>query len=367
MEQLVSNEAARRQKLVARWLYLGVGMLVVQIALGGITRLTGSGLSITEWMPILGVFPPLNEHAWQLAFEKYQGIAQFRVLNAHFTLSDFKAIYFWEWAHRDWARLVGLVFLVGFIYFLVRKYFTKGMVIPLVILFLLGVAQGVIGWIMVRSGLNETNLYVSHIRLAVHFISALVLLCYTLWFALLLSVPESNRVFNKRLQKQTIAIIAILAIQLMYGAFMAGLRAAPFAPTWPGINGSLLPGQINHYGNQTYHGIDQIFSNPLAVQFIHRSLAFIIFWLIFSWTFFTGKLAKRQAAETLKVWHWWPGIFVLLQVILGILAVTHSIQIVVGKFGVYEILAESHQLVAMLLLVSLICNLYLLRGRQIAG
>lgn len=364
MEQLLSKQAVHRQKMVARWLYLGVGMLMVQIALGGITRLTGSGLSITEWQPLLGALPPLNEQAWQLAFEKYQGIAQFRFLNAHFTLSDFKAIYFWEWAHRDWARLVGVVFLIGFAYFFIRKYFTKGMVIPLIILFLLGAAQGLIGWIMVKSGLNETNLYVSHIRLAVHFISALVLLCYTLWFALLLSVPEGKRIFSKKLQHHTVVLIVVLALQLIYGAFMAGLRAAPSAPTWPGINGSLLPGQISSFGNHSYQGIDRILSHPLAVQFIHRSLAFTLFWLVLAWTISSGKFAKLRQADALKTWHWWPGILVLLQVVLGILTVTHGTQIVPGKFGAYEILAASHQLVAMLLLVALICNLYLLRGRE---
>lgn len=356
------SEAKRRQRIVAKWLYCGVAMLMVQIALGGITRLTGSGLSITEWQPLLGALPPMNEQAWQLAFEKYKGIAQYRFVNPHFELADFKAIYFWEWAHRDWARLVGVVFLVGFVYFLIRRYFTKGMLIPLVILFVLGAAQGLIGWIMVQSGLNETNLYVSHIRLAVHFISALVLLCYTFWFALLLSVPDTKRSANRQMHRQTILLIAVLGVQLVYGAFMAGLHAAPAAATWPGINGAWLPGQIEHYGNIHYHGIEQIISHPLAVQFVHRSLAFIVFVLLIFWTVAAQRNFRMEQLRSIPKWHWWPAAFVLLQVVLGILTVRHGTQMIPGKFGIYEILAEAHQLVAMLLLVSLMANLFLFKG-----
>src|SRR5690606_25315793 len=127
---------------------------VIQVLLGGITRLTGSGLSITEWKPILGTIPPLNEQAWQEAFLKYQQIAQYKLLNSHFSLSDFKAIYFWEWFHRNWARFMGLVFIIPFVYFIFTKKIDKKMIKPMIILFLLGALQGLIGWIMVKSGLN---------------------------------------------------------------------------------------------------------------------------------------------------------------------------------------------------------------------
>src|SRR5690554_963452 len=163
-----------KRKRVAYWLLTGVFMIVVQIIIGGVTRLTGSGLSITEWKPIMGTIPPLSEADWMEAFEKYQGIAQFKYLNASFTLSDFKFIFFWEWFHRVWARSLGVVFAIPFIYFLVKKYFSKDMIGPLILLFLLGGLQGLIGWIMVQSGLNDTDLHVSHIRLSVHLMAALV-------------------------------------------------------------------------------------------------------------------------------------------------------------------------------------------------
>ena len=193
---MIENTVAKKSNAVAIWLLIGVGMIIIQVLLGGITRLTGSGLSITEWKPILGAIPPMNEAAWLKAFEQYKQIGQFKHLNFEFTLSDFKFIYFWEWFHREWARLIALVFLIPFIYFLVKKMFRKEMINPLIILFLLGAAQGLIGWIMVASGLNDENLYVNHIRLAIHFTSALGLLVYTYWFAMLLLVPSTYSEIN---------------------------------------------------------------------------------------------------------------------------------------------------------------------------
>src|SRR6186997_385547 len=134
-------------KPVAIWLLIGVGMIMIQVLLGGITRLTESGLSITEWKPITGTLPPLTASDWQVEFDKYKNTDQFRYIHADFTLSDFKFIFFWEWLHRFWARLLGIVFLAGFVYFLVRKKFKQEMVIPMIILFLLGALQGLVGWI----------------------------------------------------------------------------------------------------------------------------------------------------------------------------------------------------------------------------
>ena len=188
----------RKKKIVAYWLLIGVFMIIIQVLLGGITRLTGSGLSITEWKPIMGAVPPVTEQDWNIAFDKYKQIAQFKYVNSHFELDDFKFIFFWEWFHRLWARLLGVVFAIGFVYFLVKKYFDKQMILPLVILFILGAAQGLVGWIMVASGLNDTELYVNHIKLAMHFMAALLLLVYTICFALQLLVHEHRRDGRKR-------------------------------------------------------------------------------------------------------------------------------------------------------------------------
>jgi heme a synthase len=356
------SDNARKQRAVARWLLLGVAMLIIQVGLGGITRLTGSGLSITEWKPIMGFIPPLSEAEWQLAFDKYKQIAQYQYLNAHFTLADFKGIFFWEWMHREWARVgLALVFLIGFVYFLIKRYFSRDMIVPFIILFILGALQGAIGWIMVRSGLNDTDLYVSHIRLAVHFMTALLLLCYTLWFALKLLVPEGDRTSHSGLRNFTLLTIGLLAVQLTYGAFMAGLKAAPAAPTWPTINGVWMPDGLDHYGTRTYSGSQVWTSQPIAIHFIHRNLAYLLTLFILLWFLWAGRV---NGSKRLRSWRWWPMLLVLLQVTLGVFTVlnaTHTAP--AGHFGLFEYIAESHQLVALCLLSAMLANLYLLRAR----
>jgi cytochrome c oxidase assembly protein subunit 15 len=306
----------------------------------------------------MGALPPLSEQDWQLAFDKYKQIAQFKFLNSHFELSDFKFIFFWEWFHRVWARLLGVVFAIGFIYFLVKKYFDKGMIIPFIILFILGAAQGLIGWIMVASGLNDTNLYVNHIKLAMHFIAALILLCYTLWFALQLLVPEEKLVYNSRLKNFTVITIAVLAVQLVYGAFMAGLKAAMAAPTWPSINGAWVPDNLM---------VQSFVNHPINIHFMHRLLAYLLFTLVLFWYGAASKAAKQQKDSLLQTVRHWPFVLVIVQVVLGIVTVISAPHIVFGKFGGYEILAELHQLVAMFLLISLVICLYLVRGTNQAG
>jgi cytochrome c oxidase assembly protein subunit 15 len=349
------NSTGREKQncIIARWLFIGVAMLIVQVLLGGITRLTGSGLSITEWDPIMGAMPPLNGTQWQHAFEGYQKIAQYKYLNINFTLGDFKFIFFWEWFHRLWARLMGFVFLIPFIYFLIKGYFKKWMITPLVMLFVLGGMQGLIGWIMVSTGLNDQNLYVTHFSLAIHFIAAMILIGYTLLFALMLFVPKEQRVANASLKNFALMITAMLTVQLVYGAFMAGLKAASTAPTWPSINGTFIPPGVFADGF-----VQDALHNPLAIQFIHRILAYVIFILILLWWWQARKI--NISASFNKAKHL-PLAFVLSQVVLGIAAVLTSTFIVHGKFGVFESLAELHQLTGMLLLLSLLSVLYILK------
>ncbi len=340
----------RKRKAVAYWLLTGCIMIIIQILLGGITRLTGSGLSITEWKPIMGALPPMNAEEWNAAFAKYQEIAQFKYLNSHFSLEDFKFIFFWEWFHRLWARLLGVVFAIGFVYFLVRKYFDKRMVIPLIILFLLGGAQGLIGWIMVASGLNDSDLYVNHIKLAMHFMAALVLLIYTFWFALQLLVPQGQHIQQQQLYRSTIGFILLLTVQLIYGAFMAGLKAAPYAPTWPDMNGVFMPDSI---------GSASWINNPFNVQFWHRMLAYILVVVAIIWTVKAFKVTRRAALfHRVRAL---PIVLIVIQLVLGIYTVLHAPRMGSSAFGSYELLAQLHQLVAMFLLMALFLNLYLLR------
>jgi len=348
------NTTARSSRLVATWLLIGVGMTVIQIALGGITRLTGSGLSITQWDVITGSLPPLNEQQWMAEFDKYRQTPQFQLLNFDFTLSDFKFIFFWEWFHRLWARTIGLVFAFGFIWFIVKKHFKKEMITPLLILFLLGALQGAIGWIMVASGLTGDAVYVKPTRLALHFIFALGLLCYCFWFAMQLLVKSESIIRNASLRKWNLNILVILIIQLLYGALMAGHKAATVAPTWPTINGDWVPGKLF---------IDQPFllnfiDNKILIHFIHRGLAYLLLLLIVLWSV---KLMRTKGSVLFEKIKYWPFYLVVAQVVLGIMSLLTSTGIIPGQWAAFEWMAQLHQLTGMFLLLSLVWTLYIIR------
>lgn len=342
----------QQQRPVAIWLYIGVGMLIVQVLLGGITRLTGSGLSITEWKPIMGALPPMTEDAWQAAFEKYQKIAQYQYMNRHFTLSDFKAIYFWEWLHRNWARFIGVVFAIPFIYFLIKKKIDNSMIKPLIILFILGGLQGAIGWIMVQSGLNTEDLYVSHIRLAIHFIAALILLCYTYWFALELSTDRKELIAMPGLRKLNSWLLGVLTLQLIFGAFMAGLHAALVANTWPDINGMWWPAGMFTKGGL----LTDITHNAITIQFIHRGLAYLITILVVMWWWKASEAPENSLLHRIR---YLPLLLVLLQVMLGVLTLLGS------QVRIPLLQGILHQGVGMLLLLSLVWTLFLTRNKTV--
>lgn len=329
-------------------------MIIIQVLIGGITRLTGSGLSITEWEVITGALPPRSAAAWAEAFEKYRQTPQYQLLNSGFTLEDFKFIYFWEWFHRLWARLIGVVFLIPFVLFLIQKRFRPSMVRPMIVLFLLGALQGAVGWIMVASGLTGDAIYVAPVRLALHFLFALVLLAFTFWFALSLLAGDSARIEDRRNYRTLIALLALLALQLVYGALMAGHKAAPAAPTWPDINGSIIPPQLGNSG----HGWLDLVENRITIHFIHRGLAYVlvafVLWL-------TIRMYRQPATGLLRRIRSLPMCLVLLQTALGILSVLSSRGIVPNQWGRYEWLAQLHQLTALFLLLSLVSLLYLFR------
>ncbi|MGC4037847.1 MAG: COX15/CtaA family protein [Chitinophagaceae bacterium] len=340
---------------VAIWLLIGVGMIIIQVLLGGITRLSGSGLSITEWEPVKGALPPLTEQQWIIQFEKYKQTPQFHLLNFDFTLKDFKFIFFWEWFHRFWARLIGIVFAIPFIVFLVQKRFKPEMIRPMIILFLLGALQGAVGWIMVASGLTGDAIYVEPTKLALHFIFALGLLCYTFWFALLLLVPKNDITVSRSLNKLNWIILVFVFFQLLYGALMAGNKAATAAPTWPDINGSIVPSGMFASSD----GLFNLLGNKITIHFIHRLLAYLIFILIVVWTIKANKYSSSG------LWHKakrFPVFIVSLQILLGIFSVLASIHIVPNHWGLFEWMAQLHQFVAMLLLLSLIFTLFLIRN-----
>ena len=348
---MIRSSDGRHKRIIAIWLLVGVFMIVIQVLLGGITRLTGSGLSITEWDPIMGVIPPLNHDDWLVTFQKYQATPQYQYLNSGFTLSEFKTIFFWEWFHRFWARLLGVVFLIPFVFFVVKKWFNKDMTRPMIILFLLGALQGLVGWIMVLSGLKGDKVSVDHYNLAAHFISALVLLCYTLWFALTLIFSKSQKAYAPRLRRFTLLVLVVLGIQLFYGAFMAGLHASLAASTWPGVNGQFTP--TFYYGGDSWWYA--LTSNRINVNWIHRGLAYGLAILMVVWGWRIRKIAKSYPLARLAPV---PFILVLVQIILGILTVLNSTSNIPVTWAVL------HQFNGMLLLVAVFIGYFLLTNKR---
>jgi cytochrome c oxidase assembly protein subunit 15 len=361
------ESSPRTSRPVAIWVYLGVAMLLIQVVLGGITRLTGSGLSITEWKVVTGTLPPLNTAQWQEAFDHYRQTPQFRLINSDFTLSDFRFIFFWEWFHRFWARMVGVVFLVGFVWLLLKEKLRPPMIRPLMILFLLGALQGAIGWIMVASGLTGDAIYVAPTRLALHFVFALGLIVYAFWFALDLSVPPGVRLPARpadspaagktpprqatTLRRWTIGILVLLFFQLLYGALMAGHKAAAVAPTWPDINGSWFPPTLF-----PSHPADWV-GNTLTVQFIHRTLAYTLFAAVLVWT----ALAMRIPTVTpaFRRLRWLPLLVVTVQILLGISSLLTSPGIIARQWVAFDWLALCHQVTGLLFLLTMVGMLYL--------
>jgi cytochrome c oxidase assembly protein subunit 15 len=341
---------------VALWVYTGVILLLIQVILGGITRLSGSGLSITEWNVVTGALPPLNTAQWQEAFEKYRQTPQFRLINSDFTLADFKFIFFWEWFHRLWARFVGVVFLVGLAMFLWKKMLQPPVIRTLIILFLVGALQGTVGWIMVLSGFTGDAIYVAPLKLALHFVFALGLIVYAFWFALDLSVDPATRLYNspvRSLRGWTWAILGVLFFQLLYGALMAGHKAAAVAPTWPAINGSWIP-----EGLFSQHPLKQdLVGNPITVQFIHRGLAYLLFAMVAIWTFLAFRV--RAATTAFTRWRRLPLAVVTLQVLLGISSLLTSPGIVARQWVAFDWLALIHQTTGLLFLVTMVWMLYL--------
>ena len=349
----------RSSRAVAIWIYIGVIMLLVQVILGGITRLTGSGLSITEWNVATGAIPPLNTAQWQDAFDKYRQTPQYRLLNSGFSLADYQFIFFWEWFHRFWARLVGVVFLVGFAWLLWKRKIGSGMVRPLIILFLLGALQGAVGWIMVMSGLTGYAIYVQPTKLALHFVFALVLIVYTFWVGLQLSVPREVSLVGApagpiiTLRRWTVAILCVLFVQLLYGALMAGHKAANVAPTWPTINGDWVPpGLFDHRSL-----FEALAGDKIAVQFIHRTLAYCLLMMVLAWTV---KAARLPAApDFFRPLRWLPLLLIGTQVLLGIGSLLTSPWIRPQHWVSFDWLAQVHQVTGLLFLLTMIGMLYL--------
>jgi cytochrome c oxidase assembly protein subunit 15 len=264
-----------RRRAVALWLYLVAALMVVTLVVGGATRLTESGLSITEWKPVTGTIPPLSEASWQDEFAKYQQIPQYRELNRGMSLDEFKTIYWWEWSHRLLARLVGAVFLLPFLFFLWRGHIEPQLRLRLWVLFGAGATLGAVGWWMVSSGLAG-RVSVSQYRLAFHLTLACAIYAAILWTAQGLAAPAAGAE-PRRLRLAAAALVGLTLLQIYFGALVAGLDAGLIYNTWPLIDGAFVPSADQLWFETP--AWRNLFENTLTVQFNHRLLAYGL-WLV---------------------------------------------------------------------------------------
>lgn len=321
-------------KALVTWLYTGLIMTFLIVVIGGITRLTESGLSMVDWRPIMGSIPPLSTEEWQLTFEKYKSSPQFQEHNYDFELADFKSIFWWEYIHRAFARLISLVFMIPFLWFLVRKKISTALLYRLLIVLVLGGAQGVIGWYMVKSGLIDVP-RVSHFRLAAHLLTAFTTIGYIYWVVLELKYRKITlSTAMKPFRKWSFALLGLVGVQIMYGAFVAGKDAGLIHTIWPLMDGHFIhPSSISMkplWENLTF--------NSSMIQFIHRTLAILVF--VFAWAL-KWEAVKRKLSGALNKAYTLIAAVVSLQFVLGVLTLVLKVPIllaVLHQFGALVVL-----------------------------
>ncbi|WP_264559201.1 COX15/CtaA family protein [Flavobacterium sp. N2270] len=334
----------KNNKSVIIWLLSGCVLLFIMVMVGGITRLTNSGLSMTDWHLVTDTFPPLTEDKWVDAFEEYKKFPEYQKINIHndFTLSDYKFIYFWEWFHRFIGRIIGLVFIIPFVYFLVKKRLDTETIKKCVVLLLMGGFQGFLGWFMVKSGLID-NPDVSHFRLSLHLTFAFITFAYTLWVALDLIYPTKNEVITSLRSIARVALV-ILLIQIIYGGFVAGLNAGLVHNHWPLMSDS----QFIH--DSVFIEQSSLLKNftegKSGVQFVHRTFAYIVVAMMFLLYF----KSRKHSLNTLQQ----KGIYSLLIIVL----IQFALGVFTLLFHVPLWLGLAHQLVAFVLLSAMVFTLH---------
>jgi cytochrome c oxidase assembly protein subunit 15 len=309
----------------------GIVLVCAMVVIGGTTRLTGSGLSIVEWKPVTGVIPPLNDTDWQMEFDKYKQFPQYQLMNQHMSLTEFKQIYFWEYVHRLLGRITGIAFIIPFAFFYFKRWISKKLLASLTVVLLLGALQGFVGWYMVKSGLN-TMPYVSHFRLAFHQGLALLLIAYLVWILLSLDKHKRANIPSRSVWIVSVIAMVLLALQITWGAFVAGLKAGYSYTNFPWVGDSFFP---NEYLVTTA----PYFHNGVLIQFTHRWLGFLVL-LSFAVLYFMAKKDGRIRATSRLLL-----LAGSVQVMLGIVTLLMSVPILLGVV---------HQVTAILLLVILV-------------
>ena len=331
------------------WLLLLTTMVLLIIVIGGLTRLTDSGLSMTDWRPLLGIIPPLNENNWQTVFEMYKLTPEFKIVNKNMNLEQFKFIFWWEWFHRVFARLIGIIFIIPLIYFIIRKKLNSTLYLRLTLVFSFGLFQAIVGWWMVKSGLND-NPYVSPYRLTFHLLNALIIFSMLLWIAMDYRYSIKINFISKPFTSSFYILLSIILIfiTIASGGFMAGTNSGQSFNTFPLMNGKIIP---DDYHMNDY-GIYNIFENTVAINFNHRWIsifAFIyILFICFKFIKFDNKNISNKLVYLILF-------FLTLQVLLGIVTLLSN---------VYLPLASMHQTNSILLLSTLLISYHQYKFRK---
>ena len=323
---------------ISLWLVSLMSIILLMIIVGGLTRLTESGLSMVDWRLFMGTIPPLSHGDWLKVFEDYKQYPEYQIKNINMTLSEFKYIFWWEYGHRVLGRLIGIIFIIPFIYFALKKYFSNEELYSYSFLLFLGGAQGIIGWWMVKSGL-DVNPYVSHLRLAVHLMIAqiiLSLIAYLFLKRLDIGIYKNNFSSHKTF---FIFFNIIIFFTVIYGAFMAGLDAGKSFNTWPKMGDNYIPENLIFIEDRLFG----FFDNSVFIHFFHRALAYLSFLTILYMCFkhFKGIENKYQKIHFLIVLF-----LVLIQLFIGVFVVLSNVQVSLGSI---------HQIIGTLLFVSATC------------
>ncbi|HEY2071881.1 MAG TPA: COX15/CtaA family protein [Rhizomicrobium sp.] len=330
-------------RAVGIWLLSIAAVIMLMVIIGGLTRLTGSGLSITQWDPIVGAIPPLSDAAWQAAFHKYQQIPQYTHEHLGMSLDGFKGIFWWEWTHRLLGRLIGVVFFVPFLWFAWRGAIKQAQIPRMVVLFLLGGLQGFVGWWMVESGL-ETRDSVSQYRLAIHLGVAIILFGAILWTAFEYLRPRPAGARAASFAGWALGFAGLVYVQMLLGAIVAGLHAGLVYNTWPSMNGTFVPSEAMFYKPWYIN----VFENPALAQFDHRMVAYTVVLAAVALWLRGRKLQRRAQASGNMLLS-----IAVLQVVLGIVTLLNQAP---------TALAAAHQTLAVVLFGSALWHAYVLKG-----
>lgn len=333
-------------KNIIIWLLIGCVLTFLMVAIGGLTRLTNSGLSMVEWNLFMGSIPPTSQADWEILFDKYKQYPEYKAVNFNISLEEFKQIFYWEYGHRMLGRLIGLVFIIPFLWFWIKRRIPAGLMPKLVVILFLGAFQGFLGWYMVKSGLIK-NPDVSHYRLAMHLFTAFITFAYTFWVALSLIYSSNKRHWSipngGKIKRKLTLLLTLVLIQIVWGAYVAGLNAGKVYNTWPLMGEELIPDAVTAIQPWWQNFIEGI----AGVQFIHRYLAYLIVGLVLfivfkHWKVSLSELSQRRGLIAMLL-------VVIIQFLLGVFTLVYAVPITLGLV---------HQLGAFILLGTVVYSLH---------